>query len=342
MKENNIVIMLFLNLLIGILSYFLVMVFRIYAIHKKLLDQPNHRSSHVIPIPVGAGVVFPVLLIILLLILYFFNFIDIFYLIILIPPVVAISLVGFLDDKYKLASKWRFLVQILGAIYSVFIIGEYSSINLGFIGINLNLLGYFFAILMLLWSTNLYNFMDGIDGIAAIEAIFIFGVGGVFIWYSGGAEFAVIIWSIVAIAIGFLIWNKPPAKIFMGDVGSTLLGFLVVLFGLIGEIWYNVPFLLWVILYGVFLFDATVTLLRRIKHGDVWYHAHRLHAYQRLQLQKWSHKKILFGIIVVNIILAVLAIFGFLFPQYIVILLAVTIILLSIVYWRIEKIQPMY
>lgn len=325
-----------------LLSYVSVGFFRSYAIKKKLFDLPNQRSSHATPTPRGGGIVFPVLWIVFLIVLYFFGFIKASYLYLFLPPVFLISFISFIDDKYQLAARWRFLAQLSAVIYSLVIIGGFPTFNLWIVTIHWAWFGYIFMALALLWSTNLYNFMDGIDGIAAIEALFVFGVGGYFVWRAGGVDLAYIIWGMVSMVVGFLIWNKPPAKIFMGDVGSTVLGFLVVLFGLVGEVWYGVPFLLWVILYGVFLFDATVTLFRRIKHGDVWYQAHRLHAYQRLQLQQWSHGKILVGVIVINVVLAALAVLAFYFPQYMLILLIMAIIMLSISYIFVEKSHPMY
>jgi len=335
-------IVLLLIFLTFLSSVFFVGIFRTYAIKKKLLDHPNSRSSHSFPVPRGGGIVFPVLWTVFLLILYFLGFIKVFYLFVFLPPVFLISCVSFFDDKYQLAARWRFLAQLGAVIYSLIVIGGFSSLNLGVITIHWSWFGYIFMALALLWSTNLYNFMDGIDGIAATEALFVFGFGGYFVWCAGGFALAYIIWGMASIVVGFLIWNKPPAKIFMGDVGSTVLGFLVVLFGLVGEIWYGVPFLLWVILYGVFLFDATVTLFRRIKRGEIWYQAHRSHAYQRLQLQQWSHGKILSGVIAINMVLTMFAFLAFYFPQYVLISLIIAIIVLSISYIFVEKLQPMY
>jgi Fuc2NAc and GlcNAc transferase len=331
-----------LLILMVFLSYFFIGMFRLYAIEKNLLDHPNQRSSHSFPVPRGGGVVFPVLWAIFLVVLYFFGFIKISYLYLFLPPIFLISFVSFFDDKYQLKARWRFLAQVSAAIYSLIVIGGVPIFNLGIITIHWGWFGYVFMALALLWSTNLYNFMDGIDGIAAVEALCVFGCGGYFIWNAGGYELAIIIWTMAAIVAGFLLWNKPPAKIFMGDAGSTLLGFLVVLFGLVGEVWYQVPFLLWVILYGVFLFDATTTLFRRIIRGEVWYHAHRLHAYQRLQLKQWSHSKILLGVIVLNMILTVFAFLAFYFPRYMLILFGMSIMVLFVSYMLVEKKQPMY
>lgn len=325
-----------------VLSYICIGVFIKYATRKNFLDLPNLRSSHLVPTPTGGGMVFPILWSVFLLALYFIGYIRPDYLLILLPPVFLIGITSFLDDKYCLSARLRFIAQLAAVIYSVIAIGGLSELNLGFISVHWSFIGYIFVILALLWSINLYNFMDGIDGIAAVEALFVFGFGGYFVWQAGGFGLACIIWSMAAIVAGFLLWNKPPAKIFMGDAGSTLLGFLVVMFGLLGEIYYKVPFLLWIILYGVFLFDATITLVRRFYHGDTWYQAHRLHAYQRLQLKHWSHKKILLWVVLLNIVLAIFACLAFSFQYYMLILLIISIMVLAIIYMFIERIQPMY
>ncbi|MBU0744129.1 MAG: glycosyltransferase family 4 protein [Gammaproteobacteria bacterium] len=329
-------------ILLSVLSYISIGIYRSYAIKKNILDLPNQRSSHSIPVPRGGGVVFPILWVGFLLISYFINFIEASYLILFLPPVFLISFVGFFDDKYNIPARFRFLAQLIAAIYVLAVLGGFPKLDLGIITIDWGWFGYVFMVLALLWSTNLYNFMDGIDGIAAIEALFVFGFGGYFIWCAGGIELAIIIWSMMAIILGFLFWNKPPAKIFMGDVGSALLGFLVMLFAIIGERKYNVSVFLWIMLYGVFWFDTTVTLIRRLINGDKWYQAHRLHAYQRLQLQEWSHRKILLWVIAINIILACAAFLSFYFPQHMLLALVGVIIILAACYLMIEKSQPMY
>lgn len=334
-------IIIFLVLL-GVLSYALVGVYRSYALKKDILDCPNDRSSHVLPTPRGGGVVFPILWFVFLLMLFHINFIEISYLSIFLFPVFLIGVVSFLDDRYGLPAYFRFLAQLVAAVYSLIVIGGFSSVNLGFMTVSWGWFGCVFAILALVWSTNLYNFMDGIDGIAALEAIFVFGFGGYFIWCSGGNDFAIVIWSMGVIVLGFLLWNKPPAKIFMGDVGSTLLGFLIMIFAIIGEKKYNISIFVWLILYGVFWYDATVTLIRRLINGDKWYQAHRLHAYQRLQLCGWSHGKILLGIIGINAILAFFAVLAFYFPKYMIVSLFGAIIALTVGYLSVEKKQQMY
>lgn len=329
-------------ILLGLLSYFFIGIFRSYALNKKLLDHPNSRSSHLLPTPRGAGVIFPILWSGFLLILYFIGFIKASYLVIFLPPVVLISTIGFCDDRYQLMAGWRFLSHLSAAIYALAVIGGFPALDLGSITLSWGWLGYAFMVLALLWSTNLYNFMDGIDGIAAVEALFVLCTGGYFIWSAGGKELAVTIWAMASIAVGFLFWNKPPAKIFMGDVGSTLLGFLIILFAIVGEKEYGVPVLLWVILYGVFWFDSTLTLVRRLINGDKWYQAHRLHAYQRLQLRRWSHGKILAGVSIINVVLLGFASLAFYFPQYLLISLGASCAVLLVSYLFVERAQPMY
>jgi Fuc2NAc and GlcNAc transferase len=326
----------------AVLSGFSVWLFRVYALKKNLLDRPNQRSSHSTPTPRGGGIVFPILWLLYLAALYFLGRVNLQYLLIFAPAVLLISLVSFLDDRYSLPAALRFSIQLLAAILSLAFIGGFPVIQIGTWFLHWGIFGAIFAVLALVWSTNLYNFMDGIDGIAAIEALFVFGVGGYFIWQAGGHAFANLIWVMAAIIVGFFFWNRPPAKIFMGDVGSALLGFLVILFGLIGEINYKVPLLLWVILYGVFWFDATVTLVRRILHGEKWYQAHRLHAYQRLQLMQWSHAKILKLILAINCTLSVLAIVSYYYPQYALVSFLGSFIIVFIYYLVVEKKQPMY
>jgi len=329
-------------IILFIFSITLVWCYKGYALKKNILDNPNERSSHVIPTPRGGGIVFPILWIAYLLVIYFFGFIGDQYLLIFIPSVIALAIIGFLDDCFNISAKWRFLTQLIAAIYSLWLLGGFSIIQVGMWSLTLGYVGFIIAVLMLIWSTNLYNFMDGIDGIAAIEALFVFGCGGYFIWDAGGYELARLIWAMAIIVAGFLVWNRPHAKIFMGDVGSSLLGFLTILFGVIGEVKYKVPLLLWVILYGVFWFDATVTLVRRILHGDVWYQAHRLHAYQRLQLKNFSHKKILLAIIIVNVLLVILAFAAYYFTWLAAIAFMSALLVLLCGYLLVEKIQPMY
>ena len=159
-----------------------------------------------------------------------------------------------------------------------------------------------FAVLFLVWFLNLFNFMDGIDGIAGAEAVSVMTLAsGLMLWTGVDSALVFLSWAIAASVIGFLIWNWPPARIFLGDAGSGFLGFYI---GAIA--WQTITenrlsFWAWLILLGVFIVDATVTLVRRWARGARLADAHRSHAYQRLSRRFHSHLKITLGVICINV-----------------------------------------
>jgi Fuc2NAc and GlcNAc transferase len=324
------------------LSFGFIWCFKFYACKHNLVDHPNQRSSHVIPTVSGGGVVFVILWLLYVLYSCFIGIVSLQSMLVFLPGAFLVALIGFVDDHKQISARWRFLIYLIAATISIITLGGFSSLMIAGHVLHWGWVGSIFAIVAIVWSINLYNFMDGIDGIAAIEAVFVFGIGGYFIWNAGGYGLAMLAWGLVVLIFGFLVWNFPPAKIFMGDVGSAFLGFLVVVFALAGEHWYKVPAILWLMLYGVFAFDATVTLIRRVLAGEKWYTAHRLHAYQRLQLKNWSHKRILLRVIAINVVLAVVTLGAYFWPRYFIILFVVELIMLAIIYLVVEKMQPMY
>jgi len=153
----------------------------------------------------------------------------------------------------------------------------------------------------LVWLLNLYNFMDGIDGIASIEAICICLGGSLLYWLTGHAQEAVLPMLLAATVAGFLVWNFPPARIFMGDAGSGFLGIVLGLLALMAG-WIN-PLLFWgwLILLGVFVVDATFTLARRLLRGDKVYQAHRSHAYQYASRRYAGHRPVSLAVAAINL-----------------------------------------
>jgi Fuc2NAc and GlcNAc transferase len=143
----------------------------------------------------------------------------------------------------------------------------------------------------IVWLTNLYNFMDGIDGIAAVEAITV-GLAGALLLAGREPSLALVALVVAGAAGGFLVWNWPPAKLFMGDVGSGFLGYIFGGLALASENVGALPALLWLVLLGPFFVDTTLTLLRRIARGERWWAAHRTHAYQRAVQAGWSHRRV--------------------------------------------------
>jgi Fuc2NAc and GlcNAc transferase len=144
--------------------------------------------------------------------------------------------------------------------------------------------------LVLLWSLNLYNFMDGIDGIAALQCILACGSAALLSWTdSGAASYALFCLLLAAGHLGFLGWNWPPARLFMGDAGSVPTGFLLAGLALLGWVEGQLNPLCWLILLAAFVTDATWTLVWRMASGQPFTKPHRLHAYQRLSRHFGSH-----------------------------------------------------
>lgn len=280
------------------LSFILTYLIKEYAIKKSLIAHVNDRSSHTTPTPHGGGIAIAITWFIGLIYLYFTNQIDqtLFYALLV---GIIISVVSFFDDLFELSAKLRLIVQSLVSLFGLYILGGLGSLDFGLFSMDNQIFTNVFAFFMIIWFINLYNFLDGIDGYAGSEALFL-ALAGFALF--GGNHFLVL-----AVAVlGFLIWNWHKAKIFMGDVGSTLLGYNIAIFTIYYANKENTNFWIWIILFGVFWFDATLTLYRRKKNGEKLSQAHKKHAYQRLTQSGWSHSKVVISSIFINILLFVI------------------------------------
>lgn len=283
------------------LSFGLTAVLRRYALTRSMIDIPNDRSSHTVPTPRGGGVSIVVSFLISLVFLWIGEWITTSFFIGALGCGLLVAAIGFMDDHGHIAARWRLLGHFIAAIWGVIWIGGPAPLNLFGSLIDLSWIGSALAILYLVWMLNLYNFMDGIDGIASVEAVCVCAGVSVLYWLSGHAS---LIWGPVFLSmavLGFLVWNFPPAKIFMGDAGS---GFLGVILGVLSlqATWVNPDFLWqWLILLGVFIVDATFTLLRRLLQGARVYQAHRSHAYQYASRLYGHHLPITLGVAAINV-----------------------------------------
>lgn len=211
--------------------------------------------------------------------------------------------VGFADDRRPLSPTIRLAVHLAAATWAVWSFGGLSQFSLGGGLVTLRWVGDVLAILGIVWMLNLFNFMDGIDGIAASEAICIsLGGGGSALVADSAAVTPVAVLSFGAACAGFLVWNWPRAKIFMGDVGSGYLGYVIAVFALAAARENAAAFFTWTILAGTFFVDATITLARRLVRGDRFYEAHRTHAYQHLARRWNSHERVTLLVVGLNII----------------------------------------
>ena len=278
-----------------IASLFFTGLYRKFAILKSIVDRPNERSSHVIPTPRGGGLIFTALFYFLLTKLWLFNLIPTNLLLSLLGGIV-VAFVGYWDDLGHLKIQWRFLGHCFAAVWGV----AWLPIPLG--------LDTFFAIFITVWFINLYNFMDGIDGIAASEAVFVSTAAG-FALLHHDAGISTLCFGLGFIMLGFLCWNWAPAKIFMGDVGSGFLGYCFAILMWTTAATHHLSVLFWWILLAVFLIDATVTLLRRMIQGKKWYQAHCEHGYQKLTQRGFSHAQVTLCMILINVVILLPAAF---------------------------------
>ena len=282
-------------IILFLISFFLTYFIKNYMIKKSLVASVNERSSHTTPTPHGGGIALSVTWFIGLGYLYFMGQIETnLFFALLIGAI--ISIVSFFDDIYELSPKIRLFAQSIVALGGLYFLGEFETFTFGIFDIQNPIFTNIFAFFMIIWFINLYNFLDGINGYAGSEAVFLALSGFVLF---GGNHFLVL-----AVAVlGFLYWNWNKAKIFMGDVGSTLLGYNIAIFTIYYANQEATNFWVWIILFALFWFDATLTLIRRKLNKEKLSQAHKKHAYQRLTQAGWSHYKVTNYSIGINLIL---------------------------------------
>ena len=301
---------------------------RARALRAGLLDLPNARSSHSVPTPRGGGLAIVGAVVALLAGLAFARRLDPQLVVAILPPFVVVAWVGWADDRRGLSPLLRLVVHLAASAWCL--VWMYDPARWGAPGDPAWLAFALWPLLLWLgigWAINLFNFMDGIDGIAGAQGMFIAALGGLLLELQGDSGPALAMLLIAASCSGFLPWNWAPARIFMGDVGSGALGFLLAAVPVAtiergpAQLW---P---WVILWGAFLADSTVTLLRRLARGARPYEAHRTHAYQVLSRRWRSHGRVSLGFAAVNLFwLAPLAVFASLWPAWAVAVAAIAIV----------------
>lgn len=264
-----------------------------YALHRDWLDIPNARSSHELPTPRGGGLAVVGTVLLALPVLWWLGFIALEVLIGLAGAGLLVALVGWLDDRGHVAARWRLSVHFMAAGWGIYWLGGLPPLVIMGADFDLGLAGDALALVALVWLLNLYNFMDGIDGIAGVEAVTVCLVGVFLLTVAAPGNDTWILPLVLASAVlGFLAWNFPPAKIFMGDAGSGFVGLMLGLLLLDAAHIDQALLWGWLILLGTFVVDATVTLVRRVSKGDKFYEAHRSHAYQFLARKWGAHRPV--------------------------------------------------
>lgn len=274
-----------------------------WLVRAGVLDRPGRRSSHQVPTPRGGGLGIVAGFLAGLAIsswvlpaghLWGLDITD-SRLTALVAGALLVAAVGLVDDLHSLPVGLRLGAQTVGAVVAIAGVGTLEAIRLPWVGeARLGLLEIPVTVLWLVAVTNIYNFMDGIDGLAAGQA----AIAGAFLALSalqtGNGAVALAALSMAGAALGFLAHNFPPARIFMGDVGSTFLGFafagLAVLGARPGDD--RISIYVTALLLAPFLFDASLTLASRVWRGERWYEPHRGHLYQRLVNAGYSHRQV--------------------------------------------------
>lgn len=274
------------------LFYALVFVFALaatraslaWALHKAILDQPNHRSSHTRPTPRGGGLGIVAACTLGIAAATLSGWLS--------PQLAGalacglpIALTGYIDDRVSLSARVRLLVQALCALAALSLLTPLPPLTLfGWLLPSALTFGLYF--LATIWLTNLFNFMDGIDGIAAGQAI----AAGL-VWYVLLGPAAALPMLVLGVAAaGFLVYNRPPARIFMGDVGSAFCGFYIMVATLAMGLQSELPWPpAWFLPVAPFILDATITLITRILRGERASQAHRSHGYQILARRIGRH-----------------------------------------------------
>jgi UDP-N-acetylmuramyl pentapeptide phosphotransferase/UDP-N-acetylglucosamine-1-phosphate transferase len=297
---------LLIFILLTTLSYLGVYLIRRYAEERQILDRPNERSSHVMPTPRGGGLA----IVVLVVVVGIWSTDEEGWsrsLVYLICGLV-IAWLGWRDDVSSLSTRVRFALQGLVAAVSIYGLGYFKAVTIPLFGeLQLGVVGVIITFLWIVGLTNAYNFMDGIDGIAGGVA-FAGGLGWMMLASNAHNPFA--FWIALAIAassLGFLGHNWSPAKIFMGDVASTFLGYTFAVLSLISSDQSGDALMLGTLLMWTFIMDAGVTFIRRALKRENIFAAHRTHLYQRLVIGGYSHAAVSTVYIFLTLLAALLA-----------------------------------
>ncbi|MBI5417231.1 glycosyltransferase family 4 protein [Candidatus Poribacteria bacterium] len=284
-----------------IISMLITYTVNFYFRKHRIFDIPNERSSHQTLTPRSGGLGIVITWFVLLLFVWKINYILI--------PILLIAVLGQVDDIKSLPVSIRFSFQIIAAIFVAINGSLIEQIKIPFF--NILPLGIFAFPLTIFWlvaMTNIYNFMDGIDGLSGGYGVIIAFFMLYFAFKAQNSNLIFMTLLLAGACIGFTFLNFPPAKIFMGDVGSTFLGFTFAFLAI--KLSNNgIELLGFIILLGAFIFDTSITLVRRIINGEKWFMSHRSHYYQRLLKVGYSHKTVTLSEYILTILLGIISVF---------------------------------
>lgn len=288
-------------LIFFVLAFGFTYFMRSYALKKNIIDNPNERSSHSTPTPRGGGVAIVCSYLLALAVLMYSQQLTVHIGLTIMAAGFVIALLGFLDDHGHINSMLRLVIHFLVAVAVVISLGGFGSVDV-FGGVQLGFMANVIVVLFLVWLLNLYNFMDGINGIASVEAITVTASMATLYYVLNISLHSDVLWLLGACVSGFLLWNFPKAKIFMGDACSGFLGLTLGILALIALKENLALFCAWIICLGVFVVDATYTLIKRVLNGYKMYDAHRSHSYQILSRKCGSHTPVTLAVAAINLL----------------------------------------
>ena len=296
---NNSVFSILFSLSISLIVSFLSLMWLIPVLRIRLLDHPNERSSHSLPIPRGGGIVFVLVTLFACVLAWSFGVspaMDTFVQSAVVPLLVfCLAFVGFLDDRHNLPVSWRYGMQLLTALV-LSLASPLVSLSIAFFPLLVLLVIAITAVI------NFTNFMDGLDGLVA--GCMSVAIGALSLELNAPWP----LWALVGSLLGFLFWNWSPARVFMGDVGSTFLGAVFAGLVLQASSWPDA--FVHLLVATPLLGDACLCVLRRLLAGQRVFQAHRLHLFQRLHQAGWPHAHVALIYIAATAVLAVAMLSG--------------------------------
>jgi len=303
-----------------------------------LVDKPGNRRSHSLPTPRGGGLALVAGLSVSLIIAAPLGHLtgSTGYSTLLL--IALLGLLGGSDDVFELGVGVRLACQVLIASVMLLVLGGVGSITVAGIDVHQPFLFSGLALVAVVWLINLHNFMDGSDGLAAMQASWTGLMFGWIFWRDFQLWEMLVSVSLAGAALGFLVWNRPVARIFLGDIGSVVIGGLVAWLALNALILGSASIWISLIVCSVFVVDATATLLLRVIRRERWYTPHRMHAYQKLIRSGWSHGWVLTLYAAVNLLLVLpVTLWALARPELDIVLAMGVAALLATGWWRIQS-----
>lgn len=326
-------------LIIGVFSWWAVGVLIQYLRSISVVDTPNERSLHQGQIPRGGGLVIVTLLLLSLLTMAIATPRSITFLALFVLTL-AWAVLSWVDDRTDLSPRRRLLFQLGFAACTVAAFGWVNTLQISsYSYISLSWFGLICTFIGVLWLSNLYNFMDGMDGLAASQTIIAATTIAFWFWQAGDTALAICCMVLAAASYGFLLRNWHPAKVFMGDVGSITIGAFFATMLIYGQSRYQIPAISFVLLLAVFVFDSSVTILKRIWRREKFWLPHRSHYYQRAALLGFNQGAVTVASVVLMIVCAMIASVTVLYHDRIAIAALAVLMLLMAAAWGVALLE---